>query len=97
VHGDARPRDPDVLSPEARRAAELDPCAVDEERLRGELFRQGGVGRQGPDRPVDVELGVGTRRASVRDRGRDQVLAALVDRPGQALQEGAALAEGEGR
>ena len=95
VDRDPGPGDPHVLAPEARRAPELEPLPVGEERALAELAGERRVRSQRPRRPVDVELGVAARRAAVPGTQLDQLFALLVQGGREVLQGLAALREAQ--
>ncbi len=95
MHGDAVARHGDVLAVEARRAAELDAFAIDEEPARAERRAGLGVSEERRDRAVDVEFGIRARVAAVGDAQLEELVALLLHRVGHRLEERAALGEGE--
>src|SRR5690606_7336522 len=94
VHRDAATRDQDVLAHEARRAQDLLLLAVEQERAVAEPAPEPRVVRERARRAVDVELGVGASVPGVLERELDQLVARLVDRAAQRLEQRTALGEG---
>ena len=93
VHRDARARHAHVLAVEARRAAELQAFAVDEESRRAQLLADLRVGEQRSDGAFHVELSIRAGVAAVGDREVEQFVAMRLHRLRHAFQQRAALGE----
>ena len=93
VHGNSSARQADVLRGKSRRAANLLRISIDDYLCVAKLRADVGIGSKGEARSVNVELRVPPRVAAVSARDLDELLAALVQHPREALEHLRALLE----
>ena len=96
MHGHARARHQQVLAVETRAAAELDAFAVGQDLHLAQALAEVGVGGEGEDRAVHVELRVRPRVAAVGHREVEQLVAMGLESVRDRAQHRAALGEGQG-